>query len=439
MQKIYFISLGCARNLVDSEFALSTLHEAGHEISFDIEGTDIAIVNTCGFIEDAKKESIDVILELIKLKREGKIKKIIVGGCLSQRYSDELIKEMPQIDKILGVNWDTIVDIMKNIDSNDIKSFVARKNVLLPYNKRKSVHLTPAHYSYLKISEGCSHRCSYCAIYKIKGAHKSRPFEDILEEAKVIIQEGVKEINIVAQDTTFYGRDLYKKERLTELINEIAKLAGDFWIRLLYTHPALISDDLISCYKETPKLCKYIDLPLQHINDKILVSMNRNINKAQIVNTIKKLREQIPGLCIRTTFIVGFPSENEEEFKELVAFIEEVKFERLGCFVFSAEDGTAAFDFPSQVKDKEAKKRLNRIMAIQNRIAADFNQKQVGKRMKVLVDTEEKDYYISRSQFDAPEVDGVIYIEKGEKVKVGDFVDVLIKESMEYDLLAEFA
>ena len=438
MKKIFFISLGCARNLVDSEFALNRLIEAGFQIQDGPESADIAVVNTCGFIRDAKEEAIDIILDLIQLKKEGKLKKIIVGGCLSQRYKKELLKELPEVDAFLGINWDDIISVLGGLNHGGNILNIREEKKLLPFINKK-LSLTPPHYAYLKISEGCSHRCSYCSIYQIKGPLRSREFAEIVQEARMFVQNGVKEINIVAQDSTSYGMDIKGAFGISDLLKALNDIPGDFWIRLLYTHPEMISDDLISCFKELPKLCRYMDMPLQHINGRILKAMRRNRGRREIYGLIQRLRKEIKEICIRTTFIVGFPGEEDEDFKELINFIKEIEFERLGCFIYSREEGTDAFDFPHQVSEQEKNSRFDILMKTQNQIAKKVNQKFQGRRMRVLVDEEEKDYYIGRTSCDAPEVDGVVYIDNGAEITAGDFVDVVIKDSVEYDLFAEIA
>lgn len=439
MKKIFFITLGCARNLVDSEFAIDKLSKAGYKLEDKAEDAEIGIVNSCGFIKEAKEETISVVLDLIQLKKEGQLKKIILGGCLSQRYGEKLWDELPQIDVLLGINWDDIVDIVKKLEGENKILDVREERKLLPFLPDKRFWLTPLHYAYLKISEGCSNRCSYCAIYKIKGSNKSRPIEEVIQEARILVQRGVKEINIIAQDTTSYGIDIYGSSKLPELLERISQIAGDFWIRLLYVHPARVNSELIQCYKTSDKLCKYIDLPLQHINDDILNAMHRRITKKGIYNLIQTLRKEIRGICFRTTFIVGFPGEGEKEFEELINFIREIKFERLGCFIYSREDGTEAFDFPGQVPKKLKNKRFDILMKTQKDIALEVNNKFLNRELKVIVDSEEKDYYIARTEYDAPEVDGVVYIKKNREVEVGNFSKVIIKGNLGYDLEAEFA
>jgi len=436
MSSFSIISLGCPRNLVDSEYIINKLVADGFRFKEDVEKVEIVIINTCGFIKEAKEEAIDVILDVVELKKHGKVKKIIVGGCLCERYGEELAAEIPEVDAILGINWDEISVIVRSLEKGKILRLRKEKK-LLPFLSCRRVQLTPFHYTYLKISEGCSNRCSYCAIYNIKGKHRSKGMETILKEAKLAISRGVKEINIIAQDSTSYGIDLYGRPKLSELLKKICRLRGEFWVRVLYMHPARIDEMLIDCFRHLSKLCKYIDLPIQHINDRILKMMNRKTRKSQIIRLIEKLRKEIPDICLRTTVIVGFPGEGEGEFKELLNFIQEVKFERLGCFIYSREEGTPAYDLKPQIPQKEKQARFDIIMKTQQKIALEVNSRFTGKEYKVLVDEETDDFYIGRAYFDAPEVDGVIYMEKNKMVEVGKFVNARITSSIEYDLFAE--
>ncbi len=436
--KVFLISLGCARNLVDSEFVLNLLSKDGYEIVEEVLDADIAIVNTCGFIEDSKKESIEIILDLVQIKKDRDIK-IVVGGCFTQKYSNDVLKEIPEVDAIIGINWDDIVDVLKSTKTGKKVKNVKEDRYLLNYPIEKERYLSPNHFAYLKISEGCSHRCSYCAIYSIKGSYRSRPISDIIREAEFLIKRGVKELNVVAQDTTSYGIDTGFNVNLTELLKRINDIKGDFWIRLLYAHPQIVGDDLIDSYNKLDKLCKYLDLPLQHISDKILKKMNRPGSKESMYRLIDKLRSSIPNLAIRTSFIVGFPSESEDDFSELITFIKDVKFDRLGCFRYSREEGTDAFDFTPQISESLKDRRFNILMETQNGIARELNSRLIGRKIKVLVEEEEEEYYLSRSEFDAPEVDGIVYIEKSDKIDLGAFIDVKVKDVLDYDLIAEIA
>jgi ribosomal protein S12 methylthiotransferase len=437
--KIFLISLGCPRNLVDSEYVLTLLKKNGFDITEVIEEAGIAIVNTCGFIKEAKEESIDVILNLVSYKSEGNLKKIIVGGCLTQRYSKEIFEEFKEIDAVLGINWADILKLLNELFKKEKRICLVRDDPLdeFLYLKKRSINLTPFHFAYLKISEGCNNRCSYCAIYNIKGPLHSRKIEDILDEAHNLIENGVKEINIVAQDTTSYGKDIYGESKLGELLKSLNDIKGDFWIRLLYTHPAHIDDSLINAYRELPKLCKYIDIPLQHINNNILKKMRRKITKEEIIELLTKIRKNIPDIAIRTTFIVGFPQETDEQFRELLGFIKEMKFERLGAFIYSQEDKTDAYKFKRQIPESVKRERFDKLMKLQEEIAKEINLKQIGKIHRMLIDEERDGFFYARTQYDAPEVDGLVYIKKNGRYKVGNFVTAKIEDSFEYDLLAK--
>lgn len=409
--KIGILSLGCPRNLVDSESILGRLSAKGHRI-VDINKADIAIVNTCAFIEEAKKESIEAILDLAALKKEGRLKKIIVYGCLAQRYKERLRKELPEIDAFVG-------------------------KVSLNHDSRK-FSITPEHYAYLKICEGCINVCSFCVIPKIKGRFTSLEMGSVIKRAKALDGEKVSEINIIGQDITGYGRDLYGEPKLTPLLKKIAaniKKAG--WIRLLYLYPGRVDDELLDLIKDNPKVCKYLDLPIQHINGRILKLMRRKADKKDIISLIEKIRRKIPEAAIRTSIITGFPSETEAEFKELLEFIKEVKFERLGAFTYSREEGTAAYDLKGQVPEHVKLARLNAVMQAQQEVSREVNKKFLGRVLDVLIDEEGSGSYLGRSQFDAPEVDGLVYVKSARKLKPGEFVRVKIMDTMEYDLAGE--
>jgi len=427
--KIGILSLGCPRNLVDSESILGGLSLKGYPI-VDIDKADAAIVNTCCFIEDAKIESIDAILDLIDLKRKGKLKKIIVYGCLAQRYKDKLHKELPEVDAFVG-------------------------KISLNHNLA-TFPLTPKHYAYVKICEGCINNCSYCIIPKIKGRFTSLDIDSILAKIERFDKNKVSEVNIIGQDITGYGLDLYRSPRLPGLLKKIIKKSPNIgWLRLLYLYPSRISDELLDLIKNEPKLCKYIDLPLQHINDRILNLMHRQTTKQDILRLIDKIRKKIPCIAIRTSVIVGFPSETEKDFKELLDFIEDVKFERLGAFIYSQEEGTQAYNFKNQIPDKIKRERFNTLMMQQQKISQDVNKNFLGKIVDVLIDEKEEDFYpalsnieaslcsrkggvyLGRSQYDAPEVDGQIYVDSKKALNAGDFVKVEITDTLEYDLVGK--
>lgn len=406
----HLISLGCFRNTYDSQVLAKELSQQGYVWQEDINNIDLVIVNTCGFIEQAKKESIEEIRKIINLKKRGKIKRIFVFGCLVKRYRKELEKAFPQVDI-----W------------QEVKSFsdlaLEQKNLGLPF------------ISFLKICEGCLNNCSYCAIPKIKGSLRSKSREEIIKEAKLLKESGIKELNIIGQDITSWGKDFKNKESLADLLKDILKTVKDIpWIRLLYLHPRHITDDLLDIIASQERICKYIDLPLQHINNRILRLMNRNITKEEIIELIEKIRNKIPQAVIKTSFIVGFPTEKEEEFKELLDFVESVKFPRLGAFIYSQEEGTSAYNLKPQIHVSTKKRRLKQLMSLQQDIAFKVNQGFVGKRIPVLVEAKEKDYFIGRSQYDAYEVDGVVFLKK-DHLKIGKIYLAKIVDSYGYDLV----
>jgi len=406
--------LGCPRNLVDSEVILGNLKNKGYKIT-DVQAADIAIVNTCCFIKEAKEESIETILELADLKTQGKIKKLIVSGCLPQRYKKELIPHLKEVDAFVG-------------------------RLSLDNFPKERYNLVPKHFAYLKISEGCNNNCSYCVIPKIKGRFRSRQIEDILGEVKSMDENNTKEINIIGQDVTSYGLDIYKKPSLVRLLKKIISETNNIkWIRLLYTYPNHIDDELVELIAENKKICRYLDLPIQHVNNRILKLMGRKITKEQITSLIKKLRNRIPGIAIRTSLIVGFPSETEEEFQELLAFIGKIKFERLGVFMYSREEDTAAYDFKNQIPQKVKEERLHKIMSMQQVIAQEVNSKYLNTEIEVLIDEKDpkENLYLARTEADAPEVDGMVYVHSKDRLNPGDFVKVKIKDTYEYDLDAD--
>jgi len=413
---VHLINLGCARNLVDSQVILGRLKQNGHRI-VDIEHCDAAIVNTCSFIEDARRESVDVILDLIDLKEQGKIKKIIVAGCLAQRYGKDLVKELKGVDAFVGT---------------------------LALDKEKfhpQVTLTPKHYAYVKICESCYNKCSFCAIPKIKGAFVSRTIESVVEEVKQFDSRGVKEINVVGQDITAYGMDIYKKKSLAALLKAIIPVTKNIqWIRLLYAFPAHVTDELIDLIAQEEKICKYIDMPLQHISDKMLRAMNRGMFQKGTLELVAKIKNKIPQGSVRTTFIVGFPGETDEDFQELLSFVQKTRFERMGVFVYSKEEGTAAFPLSDHVPEKIKKERLDILMNTQQRVSKAQHERFLGQTLKVLIDERQKGedgVYLGRSEFDAPEVDGLVYVSSSAKLRSGDFVDVKITDTLEYDLAGD--
>lgn len=414
-RKVGVINLGCARNLVDSQTILGNLKRQGHRITTDIAGADTVVVNTCAFIEEAKKESIDTILDLIELKKQGKLKRIVVAGCLAQRYSKELAEEFKEVDAILGV---------QKLDRENIPA---------------QVSLTPRHFAYVKICESCYNRCSFCIIPSIKGKFVSRSIESVVREVKGLDAQGVREINIIGQDITAYGMDIYKEKTLDRLLKEVVAVTQNIrWVRLLYAFPAHVTDELIDTIAREEKICKYIDIPLQHISDNLLQSMNRSITTRQTIGLINKIRARIPGAHIRTSFIVGLPGETEENFQELMGFVRDTSFERVGAFVYSREEGTAAYSMSEQVPDTIKRKRLNALMALQQKISRDVQKSKIGSRFNVLVDEAregEEGIYLGRTQYDAHEVDGVVYVHSTRKLSPGDIVPVEITDSYEYDLV----
>jgi ribosomal protein S12 methylthiotransferase len=410
-QKIYLLSLGCPRNLVDSELILSRLKLKNHRL-VDIDQAQTVIVNTCGFIKEAKQESIDALLDLIELKKKGKIKKIIAYGCLVERYAPELVSALKGVDAFVG-------------------------RLSLNHTKRE-IYLTPRHYAYLKISEGCKNACSFCVIPKIKGKFVSRCPQSLMEEVKAMEQGGVVEINIIGQDVTLYGDDLAKKDNLVSLIKQILKNANDIaWIRLLYLYPSHISDELLELIAGEPRICKYIDLPLQHINNRILRLMNRRTTREEILSLISKIRNKIPGVAIRSSLLVGFPTETDEEFNELLNFVEDIEFERLGVFIYSPEEGTPAFKIKPQVSSKIKQTRFQTIMLKQQDISSQVNKRFLGKTIRVLVDDRQGEDFLGRSPYDAPEVDGLVFLKSRQPLKIGEFKKVKIIDSLEYDLVGE--
>lgn len=423
--KVNLITLGCSKNLVDSE-QLAGLLGNDYTISFDAEKGrfDIVIINTCGFIGDAKEESIDMILQYAALRKQKKIKLLLVFGCLVQRYAEDLSREIPEVDRFFGVN-----------DYKEIAEYILQKNIA----KNDCLRLlsTPSHYAYLKISEGCDKFCSFCAIPYIRGRHVSEPMESIIAQAEALARKGVKELIVVAQDTTNYGVDLYGECRLTSLLEQLAKIEGIEWIRLQYSYPNNFPMDLLDLMQREPKICKYIDMPLQHIDNSILDSMNRRITKEQITSLIERLRAKVPQLCLRTTLIVGYPNETEEQFAALEDFVAQTKFDRMGAFTYSPEEGTAAFKLEDNIPEEEKSERLNRLVDIQQAISLSLNQAKVGKVFKVLIDRLEGDFWVGRTEFDSPEVDNEVLIPANQEAQVGCFVNAKITAAEEFDLYAD--
>ncbi|MBN1252694.1 MAG: 30S ribosomal protein S12 methylthiotransferase RimO [Bacteroidales bacterium] len=426
--KVNIITLGCSKNTVDSEHLAAQLKANNIEISFDnfSNNADTVIINTCGFIKDAKEESIDTILEFVDAKNKGKIENLYVIGCLSERYKKDLKKEIKEVDKFFGVN--DLNKILKSLNTKFKKELIGEREIS-----------TPKHYAYLKISEGCDRTCSFCAIPLIRGKHKSVPIEILVDEAKKLSEKGVKELILIAQDLTYYGIDLYKKQMLTELLKELVKIEKIKWIRLHYSYPAMFPDELIEIIARENKICNYIDIPVQHINDNVLKKMRRAHSKKSTIEIIQKLRTSNPKISIRTTLMVGHPGENNAEFEELKEFVKTTKFDRLGIFTYSEEEDTfGASNYEDTINEEIKTQRAEEIMSIQERISLDLNTKKIGEIFEVIIDSEEEDFYSARSEYDSPEVDNEILIFKeGKKLEIGKFYKVKIISSEEFILFAD--
>ena len=426
-KKINIITLGCSKNTVDSEHLAAQLTAMDYKIVFDSDRTDadVVVINTCGFIGDAKQESIDTILRAAQLKEEGKIEELFVVGCLSQRYADELRPELPEVDDFFGVNdWAGIVERLgaKYRAENETKRELS----------------TPSHYAYLKISEGCNWMCGYCAIPLIRGRHKSVPMEVLVAEAEALVEKGVREIMVIAQDTTYYGVDIYGERKIAELLERLCRIEKLEWIRLHYAYPTDFPDQLIEVMAREPKICRYLDIPFQHISDNQLAAMKRRHTKAEAVALVNKLRAAIPDIALRTTLLVGYPGESDADFAELMEFVKTTKFDRLGVFPYSEEEGTySATRLKDDVSDEVKQERVDRIMRLQERVSLENNAKRIGQTMRVIIDRKEGDFYIGRSEYDSPEVDQEIIIDSGAKrLYRGRFYDVQITDCEDYDLFA---
>lgn len=434
-----FISLGCAKNRVDCEMLMRKVADRGYKLIEDIAMADVAVVNTCGFIESAKQESINEILELCTLKAEGKIKKIVVTGCLSQRYKEQIKEQIPEVDAVVGIgaNGDICDVIDEVLSDKSVELFPS--NTLMPLNGKR-VQSTLPHYAYLRIADGCDNCCTYCAIPLIRGHFRSRKIEDIVEEAKSLVNNGVKELNVIAQDTTRYGLDLYGELMLSKLLKELCKIDNLEWIRIMYCYPDFITDELIDTIKNEDKILKYLDIPLQHCNEEVLKRMNRKGNKDTLTALINKIRQQIPEITLRTTFIAGFPSETEEQFEELSQFVNDMKFERMGCFAYSQEEDTKASQFDGQL-ESEIKEHRAQIINEQQAVIMESNcHKHIGKLLSVMVEGYDRyaECYFGRSVLDAPEVDPcVFFTTNGEKLTMGDLVNIRITDHLDCDLTGE--
>lgn len=432
--KILFVSLGCDKNLVDSEMMLGLLSEKGYEFTDDETEADIVVVNTCCFINDAKQESIDTILEMAEFKKNGDIKRLVVAGCLAQRYKEEIQKEIPEVDIIIGTTAiDEIAEALDGLKNH----YKALDNA--PLTDTKRIITTGGHYAYLKIAEGCNKHCTYCVIPKIRGAYRSVPMESLLNEARILADSGVKELILVAQETTIYGIDLYGKKMLSELLRRLCLIEGLVWIRILYCYPEEIDDELIQVIKTEPKICNYLDLPIQHGSDNVLKRMGRNTDRRELVDIIEKLRREIPDICLRTTLITGFPGESEEEHDELMDFVDRMEFDRLGVFTYSQEEDTPAATMPGQLPDEVKEERRMQLMELQQEIAFDAALAMKGRVVDAMIEGKiaDEDAYIARTYKDAPNVDGFLFINTNRELMTGDFVKVRITGAYEYDLIGE--
>lgn len=436
MNNVHIVTLGCSKNDVDSSMMYSLLNKERYTMVNDASDADILIVNTCGFIDAAKEESIDTILEAVEYKNEGRCKKVLLSGCLAQRYPEELLKEIPEIDGIIGTgNINYINELLDRSMAGDL--FIKTDNLNSAYIegvKKEVVNAT----EYVKISEGCNNNCSYCIIPSLRGKNRSRKIEDIYSEVEYLISKGAREIILIAQNTTDYGIDLYSKYSLAKLIKEISKIEDLKWIRILYLYPDHFTDELIEEFRTNKKLVKYVDMPLQHISDNVLKNMNRKTSKEHIIKTLKNLRKAIPEIVIRTTFIVGFPGESNGDFKELVDFIEDIKFDKLGVFEYSREEGTKAAILDNQIADGVKKRRKDEIMEIQNDISNEILSKNLDTTLEVLIEEKiDENNYVGRTYMDSPEIDGVTYINANKPLKIGDFVKVKVIDTLDYDLVGE--
>lgn len=436
---ILFISLGCDKNLVDTEVMLGLLAQKGHQMVDSEEMADVIVVNTCCFIHDAKEESIQTILEMAEYKKEGTLKALIVTGCLAQRYKQEILDEIEEVDAVLGTtSYDKIVDAIeealkghKSLEIEDIDA--------LPVVESKRLVTTGGHFAYLKIAEGCDKHCTYCIIPKIRGNFRSVPMERLLKEAEELVSQGVKELILVAQETTLYGKDIYGEKSLHILLKELCKISGLRWIRILYCYPEEIYDELIQVIKEEDKICKYLDLPIQHACDDVLKRMGRRTSKDQLIEIIEKLRREIPGIALRTTLITGFPGETQEQHEELMEFVDTMEFDRLGVFTYSPEEDTPAANMPNQIDEDVKEDRQAELMELQQEIAFELAENKIGKEVMVMIEGKvaDENAYVGRTYMDAPNVDGLIFVETDEEMMSGDFAKVKVTGALEYDLIGE--
>ena len=438
MLKIALESLGCSKNLVDAEIMMGILNRKGYKLVGDFEEADIILVNTCGFIESAKQESIDTILDLAQLKETGNLKLLIVTGCLAQRYANELKEEIPEIDAIVGTgSYQQIDEIIANLEKEN--NIVSLNDIEFAYNEDLPRYVTtPDYMAYLKIGEGCDNHCTYCIIPKLRGKYRSRKIEDIVKEAKDLAANGVKELVVIAQDTTKYGFDLYGEVKLPELLEELAQIEGIKWIRIMYSYPESITEELVKVMKKYDNICNYFDMPIQHASNRILKLMNRHTTKEDIRAKVEMIRSYLPDATLRTTIIVGFPGETDEDFKEVIEFAKEIKFDRLGAFAYSREEDTAADKLPNHLEEEVKLRRRDELMLVQQGISEELNSKKIGNEYEVLIEEQIEDkVYIGRTQGDAEEIDSIVYVKSENQLEPGDFVKVKIDKALEYDLMGD--
>ena len=438
--KVLFISLGCDKNLVDSEVMLGLLSQRGYEITNEEQEADVIVVNTCCFIHDAKEESIETILEVSELKKTGKLKALVVAGCLSERYKDEFRKELTEVDGVLGTtSFDKIVEAVDEALAGHGEEIFNNVDSLPDTSNVERLVTTGSYLAYLKIAEGCDKHCTYCIIPSVRGKFRSVPMEQLIKEAERLAKNGTRELVLVAQETTLYGKDIYGEKKLPELLHRLGQIEGIEWIRLLYCYPEEITDELIETMVKEPKVCHYIDMPIQHSENTILKRMGRRTSREQLVEVVKKLRTAMPDIAIRTTLITGFPGETQEDHEGMLDFVNEMEFDRLGVFTYSQEEDTPAASFPDQVPEEIKESRRNELMELQQEISYEKDQEMIGKEVRVLVEGYlfEEDIYVGRTYKDAPKVDGCIFVKSEEEIISGDFVDVKITGASEYDLIGE--
>ena len=436
---VLFISLGCDKNLVDTEVMLGLLAKKGYQMIDDETQADVIVINTCCFIHDAKEESIQTILEMAEYKKTGPLKALVVTGCLAQRYQDEIVKEIPEVDAVLGTtSYDKIVEAIDQALEGKVSIELTDVDAL-PQVDAKRLVTTGGHYAYLKIAEGCDKHCTYCIIPKIRGNYRSVPMEQLIKEAEELAAQGVKELILVAQETTLYGKDIYGEKSLHKLLRELCKIKGIRWIRILYCYPEEINDDLIRVMKEESKICHYLDLPIQHANDDILKRMGRRTSKEQLITIIEKLREEIPDITLRTTLITGFPGETKEQHEELMEVVDQMEFDRLGVFTYSPEEDTPAAGMPDQIPEEVKEERQAEIMELQQDIAFDMAEDMIGREVLVMIEGKvaDENAYVGRTYKDAPNVDGLIFVNTDEELMSGDFARVKVTGALEYDLIGE--